>query len=155
MSSSINTNSIIKPVAHEHALSADLHKNPPLLPQILSFLKPEERDNARMTCKKWDILASHDPLKDHIVKNGYGDFVLIDPTGKDVNKGTFEKAFACMNQYLPQVHQKPVKDRLEEVNILIKKQCPESNLKAVFIPRTLYELCYLLQNYEDLKLKEI
>src|SRR5271170_7502004 len=121
------TSTTINPIIH-HAPNgiAALDKQPDPQLNILSFLPQKDRENMRSASKTWHTLNQDS----RPVENGYGDFLLIDTTGKEVSRETFAKAFASMNNYLPQVHQKPVENRLKEVNRCVKAIDPQ--LQAVF-----------------------
>lgn len=109
--------------------------------RIFSFLSAQEKETARCVSKKWD-LVSDIPSQKSIVENGYGDFILLNTTSEEISRDVFQRAFFWMNHYLPQVHQKPVRNRLRKVDLHVQTLHP--HLKVVFIPRVLYELYYLL-----------
>src|ERR1700688_3583663 len=85
---------------------AVLEKQPSTLLKAFSFLDDREKHSAQLVSKQWISLA-----KEPIAKNGYGDFLLIDTTGKQIDGSLYRKVFPILNDHLPQVHQKPLKDR--------------------------------------------
>jgi hypothetical protein len=116
------------------------------LTNILSFLTVEEQQVMRNVCKFWR--NAEKPPSIPVVENGYGDFLLFDTTGKEVNRDTFEMTYSLVfNKYLPQMHQKPVENRLKEVNLRLKEIDPA--LKAGFVPRAVYELYYILATAQE------
>jgi hypothetical protein len=122
-------------------------KETSFLPDVLSFLSCEDHGIAMRVCKTWQQYGKSVSDEDFATE-GYGDFILVDQTNGSISYEVFKKIFPILNDNLPQVHQQFLGgERLASINEEIQNYYP--SLKAVFIPRALYELNFLLSTYRE------